>query len=88
MQITDRREAIRHIAKLEKGRREDLTAAIGNELYEQFIRLGFIKNCYDGLNPKTPSWKITESGRRQYNFYRAPTEEEAALGRFYHSLGL
>lgn len=65
-----------------------MTAAIGNELYEQFIRFGFIKNCCDGLNPNTPSWKITESGQRQYNFYRAPTEEKAALGRFYLSLGL
>lgn len=89
MRLTDRKEAIRHIAKVHQGTRNELIDQIGKELYEQFSRMGFIKrgiSQHDGQF--TSTWQITELGEKQEQFYRSPNEQEKKLGLYYHSLGI
>lgn len=89
MRLTDRKEAIRYIAEVHQGTKEDLIAQIGKDLYEQFSRMGFIKR---GISPNAgkfaSTWQITELGKKQEHFYRSPNEQEKELGRYYHSLGI
>lgn len=87
--LTDRKEAIRYIADVHQGTRDDLISIIGEELYNQFSRMGFIRRGISKKNEKFAStWQITELGVKQEHFYRSPDEQEKELGRYYHSLGI
>ena len=89
MRLTDRKDAIRYIAQIHQGTRDDLIAEIGLDLYEQFSRMGFIKRGISKNDKQFSStWQITELGEKQEHFYRSPNEQEKELGRYYHSLGI
>lgn len=63
---------------------------IGEDLYNQFCRMGFIKKGVSFAEKKvlTSTWQITESGKKQKEFYREPNHGEKELGKIYFSLGI
>lgn len=87
--LKDRKDAMLYIAKEHQGTKDVLVKEIGEELYEQFCRMGFIKKGITSQDKILRStWQITESGRRQSFFYRDPNQEEKKLGQIYNSLGI
>lgn len=80
VQKLSRKDAILYLAEQKEGMNEALQTLIGKDLFEQFVRMGFISRGKD-------KWKITEQGMKQSQFYRPPTVEEATLGRFYWIVG-
>lgn len=76
-----RKEAVQYLAQQGEGGNTELIEKIGEDLFEQFSCLGFIK-----AGKKT--WKITQTGIRQNYFYREPTDEEKKFGRLLHRLGV
>ena len=83
-----RRDAIEIVNNLQNGRRLDLENQIGSKLYKQFCLMGFITQGVSFLDSASvATWKITELGKKSYDFYKAPTAEERALGVFCKSIG-
>ncbi len=85
----DRKSAIKIVSELNCGYQEDLIAKIGERYFHQFSMMGFIKKGVTSAEGKSrPSWKITEQGKMQSDFYRDPTPEEVREGMLLYSLGV
>lgn len=89
-EFKDRKEAIIYIAEECRGNRNDLVNEIGEDLFNQFCSLGFIKKgiTFTEDQKEISTWQITESGKKQKEFYRGPNEEEERLGKLFFSLGI
>ena len=78
-------EAIEFINNQVNGTKTELIKEIDKDLYEEFCLLGYIKQGLNGHHQAT--WKITEQGKSQHDFYREPTQMEKVYGRHLASLG-
>lgn len=86
-----RKSAILYINEWKSGKRDDLVKNIGSKFYAQFGLMGFIKQGVtykdDNTCEPVPTWRITELGKGQMEFYRnEPTKEEQELIDLYESL--
>lgn len=89
-ELKDRRDAILYIAEQRRGTKDALIHKIGEDFYNQFCRMGFIKKGVSIAERKAPTstWQITELGKKQKEFYREPNHREKELGKIYFSLGI
>jgi hypothetical protein len=81
-----RKKAIEEIFTKQKGEITQLEHRIGNELFEQFCLMGFVRRGVASKNKKTVrTWSITDLGREEYKFFFSdPTQEERELAAFLH----
>ena len=79
--LTNRKEVLLYLKSKEQGNIADLVKKVAPELIESFVVLGFIRK-----GPKI--WYLTAKGKKQCNFYREPTEEEAKRGCILDNLGI
>lgn len=88
--MKDRKDAILYIAGQGHGTKESLISEIGEELYDQFCYMGFIRKgvTVTGQEKPASTWRITELGKKQKDFYREPDQREKELGKLYFSLDL
>jgi hypothetical protein len=86
--MKDRKEAIELIYLKNKGKKTELVGEIGSKLYQQFCSMGLISQ---GISPidgdSIETWKITEAGKKNYNFFREPSDREKKMSDFCVSIG-
>lgn len=71
------KEAIKIIVDKKQGSSSELKLLIGDDTFQNFCLIGFINNNFN-------HWKITELGKKQWDFYREPTFKERILGYYCH----
>ncbi len=88
--INDRKDALMFIANKQHGSKKELIGQIGEKFFNQFCRMGFIKKgVTQNMDAKVSStWKITELGKEQREFYREPTQKERLEGACFFALGV
>jgi len=81
----NREYAIKLIHSECSGIKDELVSKISSEMYEDFCLLGFILQGVNDVGERT--WKITECGKKQFDFYREPTLDEQKMGIYLASIG-
>lgn len=87
--IKDRKEAIMFIANKRHGSMDDLVGMIGENFFNQFCRMGFIKKGVTKTASEIKStWQLTKLSAEQQAFYREPNYAERSNGYCFYSLGV
>ncbi len=79
-----RKEAYNYILTEKNGPQNEILRAIGNDLFQEFCLVGFIKQGMDGA--WVERWQITEFGKSQISSYLELYNIKNNLNEIYNSI--